>query len=291
MMPSSSSIVAGGTRIEVLIGASGSLSTLEPDLVAQGLRRCGAVLLRGFSASLEEFQALTEQFHGSFLRYPGRELLGDDGTVQAVAAGERAIPLHAELCYVPGAPDVCWFHCGRPSAHGGETLLADGVAIARTLAEDPAIPLTRSIRYRLEIPAEVFGHLFDATSLDGALALIWERGWSHAFRRVEDRLFVDWCTSMLTQPLGGGPSAFINQLLYWGLDSGRITWGDAEVISPSVLQVANEVSERHTASLTWDAGDIVVFDNRRFLHGRRRVTDPNRRIHTRFGLGFIEPGA
>jgi len=289
-MPSSSSIAAGGTRIEVIIGEPGALPTLAPEHLAQVLRRDGAVLLRGFSASLEEFRAFTEQFHDRFLRYPGRELLCADGTVQAVAAGERAIPLHAELCYLPGAPDVCWFHCGRPSADGGETLLADGVAIAHTLAENPAIPLGRSIRYRLEIPPGIFPQLFDATSLDGVLALLHERGWSHAFARVEDRLFVDWCTSLLTRPLGGGPPAFINQLLHWGLDSERIRWADGGAISSSFLQSALEVSERHTAMLSWDAGDIVAFDNRRFLHGRPRVTDPDRRVHTRFGIGFIEPG-
>ncbi len=290
-MTSSASIVAGETRVEVRLGAPRTLSALPPERVSEDLRRAGAVLLRGYGASLEEFRAFTERFHDRFVRYPGRQLFSGDGTVQAVAAGERAIPLHAELCYLPGAPDVCWFHCGRASAHGGETLLADGVAIARTLDEAPGSSLDRPIHYRLEIPAEVFPQLLDATTVEGALAFIRQRGWSHAFDRVEDRLFVDWSTSLLAQPLGGGPPAFINQLLYWGLDSERITWADGEAISASFLRRAQEASERHTARLTWDAGDIVAFDNRRFLHGRRRVTDPKRRIHTRFGIGFIEPGS
>lgn len=280
---------AGGTRVEIIRKREGGLDSLQPRQVFAMLADAGAVLMRGFDASLADFRQLTERFSSRFVRYPcpQREMLSEDGTLQLVAPSERAIPLHAELCYMPDSPDLCWFHCARASGRGGETLLADGMKIASALAEIPGLPLTRGIRYRRPIPAWAYALMFGVSELDEVMAVLAARGWTHAFHREGEQLELDWQTSLLVRARSGGAPYFVNQLFRWW-HAGGISWADGEAIPESLLTAARELSESLTVELSWEEGDVLVFDNRRFLHGRHQILDLERRIHTRFAIGFGE---
>ena len=58
----------------------------------------------------------------------------------------------------------------------------------------------------------------------------------------------------------------------------RITWENGDDISLDIWDELKDVTERNTYSHFWKKGDIVVIDNTRVMHGRRRLDDQSRRI-------------
>lgn len=61
------------------------------------------------------------------------------------------------------------------------------------------------------------------------------------------------------------------------------TLGDGSAFPDLLLHGIAAKAEAVTYDMAWQAGDIVVLDNARYLHGRRSFLDTERRILTRVG--------
>ena len=59
---------------------------------------------------------------------------------------------------------------------------------------------------------------------------------------------------------------------------------DGSLIEDQICDQIARVSDKLTAAHRWQAGDILMLDNSRFMHGRNPVDDPDSRvIWTQFG--------
>ena len=69
------------------------------------------------------------------------------------------------------------------------------------------------------------------------------------------------------------------------------TFEDATLIPDTVAEAVKKAGDRNTFSIKWQANDVIVIDNTRFMHGRNQINEPaDRRILTYFGyLNFAEP--
>ena len=69
--------------------------------------------------------------------------------------------LHSELANTPMMPDMCWFYCERASPVGGETTVADGIALFELLSVDfRELFLRRNISYVWHLAQPHFGNHF-----------------------------------------------------------------------------------------------------------------------------------
>ncbi|VEA66782.1 Taurine catabolism dioxygenase TauD, TfdA family [Serratia plymuthica] len=57
-----------------------------------------------------------------------------------------------------------------------------------------------------------------------------------------------------------------------------ITFADGEAIPADLLEEADAVCDRFTYDIGWQHGDVVLIDNTRVMHGRRRIEDKSRTI-------------
>lgn len=60
-------------------------------------------------------------------------------------------------------------------------------------------------------------------------------------------------------------------------------YGDGSIIPRDLVKAVSAYVRKHEQAIEWGRGDVLVFDNVRYMHGRRQVADKNRRILTRFG--------
>ncbi len=69
------------------------------------------------------------------------------------------------------------------------------------------------------------------------------------------------------------------------------TFEDGSPVPVSLLERIKEISDDITYPIAWRKNDLVMVDNTRFMHGRRRVLNPDTRlIATYFGyLKFAVP--
>ena len=281
-----------------IFSASGgeSLAVLPDDQVIDAFRRSGALLFRGFDYDLEGLSGFTARFCSRFVRNESgrRHLVSADGTTQTVNLGTEPFPLHPELSRVPWRPDIAWFACARPPAAGGETLVCDGLAVARALSPATRTAVEgRQVLYREETPQGAFTDWLGIPPPDDVTLARINADSPFRFERSGGRIFRSFSRPFLHRPLFSDEPVFGNFLLFARFMLGTRafpTFEDGSVIPDAVVDDIKAVSDRLTVAHPWRRGDLLMLDNSRFLHGRNPVRDPAaREIWTRFGFaGFLD---
>lgn len=249
------------------------------------LKAHGALLIRGFAPSLEGFDALTAPMLSGtvFNESPDRLLLDPAANIQSVNGGADAFPLHPELSREPWKPDACFFHClTPPEGEGGETTICDGVALARALPHALYAALERRrLLYLLPAPPWQLEHWFgtaqpSTTMLDNPPASC-----PYAFPRIRGQVARAFSRPVLHRTLFGQERAFGNFLLfakdYLGRD-GFPLLDDGSPFPDAWLSIIRAQAVHLTVAVRWQAGDILMLDNSRFMHGRNAIQDPGRRL-------------
>jgi alpha-ketoglutarate-dependent taurine dioxygenase len=261
------------------------LATLDGALLAARLRERGALWLRGFDASGARFGAFTDRFsrrtlpalHAGLNR---ARVDGDDRTM-TVDLGAGLVGWHLEMGYSPARPDLLWFWCATPAAEGGETILTDGAALLRAM--DPKLEAqfrARPIRYRFARAQAPLWSLFAGEPVDRAQALarLAAVPGVRVAPRDDGALDVEYVTSAIQRTRWGG-EAFANSLVIFGADV--VGFADGAPIEREVRLELAALAEACAVEIRWRAGDLLVVDNSRVMHGRLPFRDPARRIHVR----------
>lgn len=286
---------AFGRVVEAPEGAR--LGDCDRDAVLALLGEDGAVLLRGFAPARDDFLAFTERFGREFSTYQGgffhdRRPVGGNRTLLTVTASDEgfAIPLHGEMYYTKRRPALLWFCCETPPAADGETTLADGEELWRRLSDRARALFTeRRLKYRRELPDGAWQQAFQSDDLDEvrrfcaaadtALEVDEERGGV----RTE---FVDWAAAVGRT---GARDTFINSLLplYLGELSFRagtaakairelsgetfqvvVRMEDGAPVPGWAVKEVMALARRCERQVSWRAGDVLLIDNTRVMHGR-----------------------
>jgi len=277
----------------------GSLDAIPESELIDAYKRFGAILLRGFEVDLNSFRDLTKRLcTGSvFNESPGREVIDREQNIQTVNLGSEPFPLHPELSREPWKPDICFFWCMQPPTNGGETTVCDGVEIARRLPPPVKDALAgRQLRYRqIATPTECAFWLGSENPGDAALANP-PAHCPYTFERANGKIHRAFLVPALHKPMFTDELAFGNFLLFARyLQRLRIfpTFENGELVPDDLLAQVKAVSDQLETPVPWRAGDVVILDNTRFMHGRRAITDVcERRIATFFGyVRFAEVSA
>jgi len=280
------------------------LVQLAPELVIAPLRKSGAVLLRGFTSTLTEFQGFTGKFCPDFHQVGTRRAVEDaqsDGNTSEVPRRNFNLFAHSEGTYrpFPPPPELCFFNCVQaPDCNGGETLLFDGVRFLKKLPED--------LRQRFEQQGVIYQAVWDTqrwqTEFQVAnLAELDQLLLNHlqcSYRILGDDIEVRCHVPAIQQSLGG-LAAFANGLLAhlphishprwqdriaYSKDTNRVFFGDGEEICDSLINKLIDIQDEIAVAHSWQVNDLLILDNTRTMHGRRMTAgQADRRIRSRFG--------
>jgi Taurine catabolism dioxygenase TauD, TfdA family len=276
-------------EIPVIVATDPADDLLATDrtMVLSQFTDCGALLFRSFRVGIDKFQAIVTAYSGNRISYPGRRrsAVSGDRKVQTVSAGLHSIPLHSELSHTPFRPDICWFYCVRAPGQGSQTTLCDGAELAARLP-DPVRDLLdgRLLRYSRTRPIGYLEQLLGTTDRAAVRAILSSPA-GRCYRVHGDRVRQDF----LTPALGCGKfvqvPVFANNILH-NFRRGRPmhypTFEDGGIIPEALIVQIRQIARRCTLEIEWRDEDVLMFDNTRFMHGRRPIVDPNRIIWTQF---------
>ncbi|NQU62360.1 MAG: TauD/TfdA family dioxygenase [Rhodospirillales bacterium] len=270
---------------------------VDKDLVEKVFKKHGAILFRGFDLDVGIFTGLTQKYctHAAINDSPGRDVIDRENCIQTVNLDDVAFPLHPELSMVPWKPDVCWFGCLTPPESGGETVLCDGVKIVSKMSTK-VLKAYKAKRLRYAQPAKTSELKFwlkteeptdeQLKKMPPDCPFIFYKNYGVMIRAYE--------TPCLHKPMFTDKLAFGNFLLfsrYLHRDKEFPIFEDGSEVPDRLVEAVKKISDKITVPIEWQAKDVAMVDNTRFLHGRNFVKDLDQRfIMTYFGyLKFADP--
>lgn len=292
----------GPGQPHVIVEAAGEagLADLDTGQVIDLYKQHGALLFRGFGADVPAFRAFARQFSSTSVvnESPGRTPMDREANIHSVDGGTGAFALHPELSREPWKPDVAMFCCLSAPSRGGQTTICDGVALVRELPEEVLRGLeNRRLLYVNPVWPELLHFWLGTATPTKAQLAAPPPGCPYIFRWVAGgQLARGFTRPALHKPMFTDAPAFGNFLLF-----ARFTRGlpdhplldDGHPVPEAWLQAIKATGDRLMVEIGWQAGDVVMLDNSRFMHGRTAIIDPGERlIATYFGyLNFAIPDA
>ncbi|MEL6891735.1 MAG: TauD/TfdA family dioxygenase [Actinomycetota bacterium] len=282
----------------------------------------GAVHLRGFDADGATLDSVSSRWCDRFTCDPGKVVIGglrgtkgpigraarvatrlaatarkrpvddpsagDGGRARYAPFGGFGINPHTENSFLPdAAPDLVWFACQFPAESGGDSLLCDGADLLDRLDDDlDQFLRTTPIRYESTLTESQWRSVWSDGSADElASRLNVEQGAS--VRVHEDHsVTVVFDSIQIGTSLGGREAVRTNLLSrhpYDGIgrDHAERT-ADGKPVDRELLLRLLDATRPQTA-VRLEAGDLLVIDNSRVMHGRTPFGDERRRVITRCG--------
>jgi alpha-ketoglutarate-dependent taurine dioxygenase len=266
----------------------------------------GALLLRLGDATLEAFEDFTRRLCGAFHEVGTRAKLrraDGDGYTTEVHRNNFILLSHSEGLYrpYPPPPDLCFFLCRTPpSAQGGETIVVDGAELLQALPS--------ALAEQFEQQGVIYSGVWSRERWQAEFGVESQLEVEELLRGVADFSFswvgrepeLEWSyRAAAIKSDTRGRRGFINAVLahlpaidhprYRGLPvyvnaRNGVCYGNGEPLGSRdinlLIDAHDAVAHRHR----WQENDLLVLDNRCFMHGRLMTSMPCERVViTRFG--------
>tara|TARA_Y100001960_G_C14760157_1_gene873610 strand:+ start:318 stop:1235 length:918 start_codon:yes stop_codon:yes gene_type:complete len=235
----------------------------------------GIILFRNFDIAPDRLTDFTDIYTEKYARDAyRRKSRFKTSNIHDVDLGRDAHTLHSEASYSPACPEVIWFYCNIPPVIGGETILCDGIKLWKKLSnKTKAFFLTQPMRFDLEVPTGIIRkraeqQLWVPTTPGTSGFIDWNKG-SFVFTQLQYAVQI---TRL------GNSLSFSNHLLAeLGKDpqikNNSMIMADGNKVPKKYLDEIKEKSNKLTYDHIWKKNDLLMIDNKRFLHGRRSFDD------------------
>lgn len=276
-------------------------SSTPVDEIRRSLMTRGWVLLRDEGYTLQRFSELMHQLCDRLTFDPAREFVSRQA--QKVDAGNAAVGLHIENGNTPLPPDIVAFYSDLSAEQGSETTFCDGALVYRNLPAHLREQFSQPITATRFLPRPMWQR-YVATALglaeaDGAnlqhLQQFIDALPGQAFSPARDG-GIDYTLTIAPlreDNLVGIPS-FANALLgpSYNYEAPVYRFANGETVDRAMLLELADLCEPFTRQLAWRDGDVLLLDNKRFMHGRRciPVSLNQRRLYIGMGLGLRTRG-
>ena len=273
------------------------------------LLRHKAILFRGWQINEpQDFHDVVEALGYDTMEYQGGAAVRTQITPRVFTANEsppsEKIPYHHELAQTPAPPTHVFFYCERPPETGGATPILPSSEVYRKMTEKHPEFMHKlehvGVRYLRVMPCDN-----DPTSAIG-------RGWKATFNAetVEEaekalrRLGSEWewldgsddaelkgCLKTITAVVPGvrvdartNEKTFFNSAVaaYTGWNDKRnsgnraVQLADGSYCGEAEMMDAQQIMSDIEVVVPWQAGDIMLLDNRTVMHSRQPFTGPRR---------------
>jgi len=238
----------------------------ERDEVIALFERHGVLLFRGFDLDPRAVVAFTSRFAEQFAPDAiWRERRFGEHTIHTVNSGSYGIALHSEASFGAAWPEIIFFYCSVPPLRGGATTLCDGVTLFQRLSRPTQRLFTaRPLKYDIALQGHktAVGGDIDWPVVAPGVSGVWDRTNGiyrltvirYAVHEIRLRSKYSFCNYVLI----GTKHDEIKS----------ITFADGATIPDDALAEVRTVAEQATIEVAWQPRDVLMIDNRRFMHGR-----------------------
>ena len=271
-----------------------TISEINIEEIKSSFKKYGIIVLRGFDLKPKKLTLFTDFFTKTYAADARRRSKRyGEKNITNVDYGYNQIDLHSEASFAPAWPEIIWFYCIAPTAgRGGATTLCDGIVLWKKLSHEvKTFFLSNPIIYKLKIP------VIDKKAGKG------KKPWSLNNSDVSD-CFLDYDTGLLNLILSryavhkdkfSNQLCFSNHLLIDLSSEDQIisrTLLDNKKIPYKIISEIKTKSDDFTYEYNWKKNDLIMINNKRFMHGRRSYDkkDPRDIVNIQTGKASFGDG-
>lgn len=290
-MNSELNIISPSSRYRSL-GEGINNNTLIAD-VNNSLKEQGYVLLRDFDSGVENFSQLIGCLVERLTLDPARQFVGKN--TQKVDAGYDEIGLHIENGNTPFPPDVVAFLSVKSASIGSQTTVCDGAELLKNMPLNYRQLFSQNITVSRTLPEKLWktyvaNELSDINSSEEVTTAHLEKilalSNNHQSKLNDDGtlLFNLEVAPILSGNYANIP-AFANAILGPSINYQKpiYSFADGSLIDDTLINEIARLAENFTLEIPWQDGDIAVIDNKRVMHGRRKIKDKKRELFIAMG--------
>lgn len=284
------------------------LLDLPVDDVIALFKKSGFLAFTGFNADMATFEKFSNKFSPDYMDHTGggslRQVINKDGdgTILSVSYnydpdqaqfGEAeqktfGLPLHADRSYADSQPPLMWFHCMVPADADGQTTIADGVRLYEALSDRAkSVFETSQVDYIRTYPDGEWQLWASTDDREKVKAYCTANGLTLTIT-PDNGVRTHSTRWAVVRPRWTDRKAFVNSIpiVMWQEDDLKIKrsvvrMADGSPIPRDVVDEMWDVCNANTHNISWQAGDLVMIDNTRMMHGRRAFTGTQRQISVR----------
>tara|TARA_Y100001954_G_scaffold231969_1_gene282411 strand:+ start:475 stop:1362 length:888 start_codon:yes stop_codon:yes gene_type:complete len=286
-------------NIEMIDKEKIHLSKKQRNKIIEEFEKYGILKFSNFTTSHEIIFDFIRQFSTSFANDANRRKERfENSKIRNVDAGKQEIFLHSETSFSPSQPEIIWFYCVNPGSDAsGKTVYCDGLKLWEKLnAQSKIFFLENPINYKLKIPIN--------RKMIGKNKKKWfleYPGVKNCYLNYSSNcLEFDFIKFAVEKTRLVKRLSFANHLLIPLESEPQIlkrTFLNKVKLRKKEYKEIFDLAYDLTEEVSWKKNDLIMIDNLRFMHGRRKISNKNnsrdivtlQTMISNFGFGSTMP--
>lgn len=293
----SDKIEDGGCVIEA--NRNKGLADIDRNEIIKIFENKGIILFKNFNIDKDQIVKFTDLFTLQYANDANRrEIRFENPKLHNVDPGKMEMPLHSEASYSPSWPEIVWFYCRLAPKKSGQTTVCDGRSIYKNLSQKTKnFFLSNQIVYKLKIPYEKNNNnKNDSEEIKLKPWYIENPGVTDCFIDFKNKeIHLKQKRYAVVETRKSNKVSFSNHLqIILDRDPQVLGWNleDGSKIPDDIMSEVKEVSDRLTININWNDNELCMIDNKRMMHGRRAISENDKRdilniqsLRANFGYG------
>ncbi len=248
------------------------------DFIKKEFKRKGIILFRNLFKNYKDVSKFVNVFTAKYSNDAyRRENIPGEKNIKSVDLGKHEIPLHSESSFTSTWPEIIWFYCLDVSeSKKGKTTICDGIKLWNQLSiETKTFFLSNPFCFELEIEIakkkapskhwyfeEIGFGKSDINFVKGRINTNFSKFLVHRDRFTNKICFANHLFSCLKKD-----ESQIKK--FYPLSKKKLP--------DNIIREVKEKSEKLTYEHDWKKFDLIMINNKRFLHGRRKIDNLSKR--------------
>lgn len=234
----------------------------------------GLVILRNFNFNEDNFYAFVKQFTKTFSTDANRREKTKKKEINHVDTGYKKMSLHSEASFAPSWPEILWFFGKKISKKYGETTLCCGNELWESLNQETKKFLKSNLlkfKIKSDLKLKLKNKIWDLNKI----GVFNERIDKNGFLNYEHIKF------SINKNKYNQKIYLSSHILYENTDPTILSMkliNDKKIPIKFLKEIKNK-SKLLTYFHKWKKNDVLMVDNKKFMHGRNKIVkNENRQI-------------
>ena len=241
-------------------------SSINKKKIEEIYKKYGLVILRDFNFDENDFFKFADQFTKTFSNDANRRKKTDKKQINHVDVGIKKMSLHSEASFAPTWPEIIWFYGKNVSKKYGETTICCGNELWEGLSSNTKNFLKSNLlkfRVKSDIGIKIKNKKWNLNKI----------GVFNEYLDKNGYLNYEHIKFAITNSKYNNKIYLSSHILYEDTDPTIISMrlANNKEIPKKIINEIKKKSDSITYYHQWKKRDVLMIDNKRYMHGRNKI--------------------